>query len=66
MFERMKEEGVCPHDITFVALLAVCVLNMVVEIGLELFQLNVEWVWGDSNIGGIMGAIDHLAGQDYW
>ncbi|KAG6748675.1 hypothetical protein POTOM_048604 [Populus tomentosa] len=42
MFERMKEEGVCPHDTTFVALLPVCVLNMVVEIGLELFQLNVE------------------------
>jgi hypothetical protein len=42
MFERMKEEGACPHDTTFVALLPVCVLNMVVEIGLELFQLNVE------------------------
>lgn len=42
MFERVKEEGVCPHDTTFVALLPVCVLNMVVEIGLELFQLNVE------------------------
>ncbi|KAJ6354811.1 hypothetical protein OIU77_005419 [Salix suchowensis] len=37
-FKRMKEEGLCPNEVTFVAVLTACARAKLVEIGLELFQ----------------------------
>ncbi|KAJ6673787.1 hypothetical protein OIU85_012763 [Salix viminalis] len=34
----MKEEGLCPNEVTFVAVLTACARAKLVEIGLELFQ----------------------------
>lgn len=38
MFERMKEEGLRPNEVTFVAALTACARAKFVDFGLELFQ----------------------------
>ncbi|CAK7354318.1 unnamed protein product [Dovyalis caffra] len=44
MFKKMKEEGLCPNEVTFVAVLTACARAKLVEIGLELFQsMTVEF-----------------------
>ncbi|KAJ6295282.1 hypothetical protein OIU78_023324 [Salix suchowensis] len=37
-FKKMKEEGLCPNEVTFIAVLTACARAKLVEIGLELFQ----------------------------
>ncbi|KAB5513639.1 hypothetical protein DKX38_027545 [Salix brachista] len=37
-FKKMKEEGLCPNEVTFVAVLTACARAKLLEIGLELFQ----------------------------
>jgi pentatricopeptide repeat protein len=38
MFKKMKGEGLCPNEVTFIAVLTACARAKLVEIGLELFQ----------------------------
>ncbi|XP_022714427.1 putative pentatricopeptide repeat-containing protein At1g10330 [Durio zibethinus] len=38
LFEKMKVEGVCPNEITFVAVLTACARTKKVELGSEFFQ----------------------------
>ncbi|XP_007026204.2 PREDICTED: putative pentatricopeptide repeat-containing protein At1g10330 [Theobroma cacao] len=38
MFEKMKVEGVCPNEVTLVAVLTACARTKRVELGSELFQ----------------------------
>lgn len=42
MFKKMKGEGLCPNEVTFIAVLAACARAKLVEIGLELFQ-SIGW-----------------------
>ncbi|KAL7000068.1 hypothetical protein U1Q18_001218 [Sarracenia purpurea var. burkii] len=38
MFEKMKIEGLCPNEVTFVAVLSACARAKLVNLGLELFR----------------------------
>jgi len=42
MFKKMKGEGLCPNEVTFIAVLTACARAKLVEIGLELFQ-SIGW-----------------------
>lgn len=52
MFERMKVDGVCPNEVTFVAVLTACARAKKVELGLELFQSM-------SRLYGIVPIMEH-------
>lgn len=38
LFEKMKEDGMCPNEVTFVAVLTACARTKRVELGLQFFQ----------------------------
>ncbi|MBA0794826.1 hypothetical protein Gohar_019117, partial [Gossypium harknessii] len=38
LFEKMKEDGMCPNEVTFVAVLTACARTKRMELGLQFFQ----------------------------